>query len=250
MIALVRAQEQAEELPHAALITGRLDISNNGHKTIIDASGGSSVSGLVAVRCTPQLLELKACLGHKLVGGLLSSALASLNALLQFQINPNVTVTGYAAAPAMKAEAIARLRLRAQADGTYYATCPAERAAGRLRDLHRVGQLPLPEQHRRQLALEPRDSCCWPTGRCASTGTQKYYGIIYSANLLGLATAMVDVGGNVQVHGGVLIDGADAQMIAGSSKVNIQLDINAFNAVKSYGAAGIIQNTFREIKGA
>ena len=72
MIALVRAQEQAEELPHAALITGRLDISNNGHKTIIDASGGSSVSGLVAVRCTPQLLELKPCLGHKLVGGLLS----------------------------------------------------------------------------------------------------------------------------------------------------------------------------------
>ena len=45
-------------MPHAALIAGRLAISNNGNKTIIDADGG-----LVVVRCTPQLLDLDAVPG-------------------------------------------------------------------------------------------------------------------------------------------------------------------------------------------
>jgi hypothetical protein len=35
----------------------------------------------------------------------------------------------------------------------------------------------------------------------------------------------------------------------GSSKGNLVFDDKAYNAVKSYGTAGMIQNTWREIKG-
>lgn len=246
LIALVRPQEETEHLPKAALITGRLDISNNGHKTIIDASGGTSVSGVIAVRCTPALNEPEPCLGHKLTGLSLPPALANLNALLNFQINPNIATTGYGNEPALKPEAIQRLRERALSDGTYHPTCPSTLPTG--------------------FAFIETGSCHYQSNDVVNspahpgfillanaslrlTGTQRYHGIIYAANVNGSPADLVDLGGNVQVHGGVLVDG-QATTIAGSSKTNIQLDLNAFNAAKSYGTAGMIQNTFREIKGA
>jgi hypothetical protein len=247
LIALVRPQEQVEDLPKAALITGRLDISNNGHKTIIDASGGTASSGLIAVRCTPALLELKPCLGHKLSGLDLLSALGNLNALLNFQINPNITQTGYGTAPALKAEAIARLRARAQSDNTYHPTCPATLPTGYVVFIE-TGSC---HYQSNDVVNSPSNPgfILLADATLRLTGTQRYYGIIYAANLSGSVGNVVELGGNVQVHGGVLVDG-QATTIAGSSKVNIQLDLNAFNAIKSYGTAGMIQNTFREIKGA
>lgn len=249
LIALVRTQEQAEALPRAALITGRLDISNLGQKTIIDATGGSSASGLVAVRCTPTVSEPRPCLGHPLGGGSLSTELASLNALLDFQINPNVTQTGYSPAPALKTEEIDRLRKRARSDGKYYATCPPNALPPGYVIFIESGNCSYQSNTDVNSPSSP-GFVLLAKGTLRLDGTQRYYGVIYAANQLGLSSTLVEVAGNVQVQGGILVDGADALTIAGSSKLNIQLDVNAFNAVRSYGAAGIIQNTFREIKGA
>jgi Tfp pilus assembly protein PilX len=195
LIALVRPQEQVEDLPKAALISGRLDISNHGRKTIIDASGGTSVSGLVAVRCTPALLEVEPCLGHELSGVDLLSALASLNSLLNFQISPNITVTGYGDAPALKAEAIARLRARAQSDGTYHATCPTELPSGYVVFIE-TGNCHYQSNNVVNSPSTP-GFILLADATLRLTGTQRYYGIIYSANLSGSVGDVVDLGGNV-----------------------------------------------------
>jgi hypothetical protein len=46
----------------------------------------------------------------------------------------------------------------------------------------------------------------------------------------------------------VLVDGPGVVEV-GSSKSNVVFTPNAFKAVQSYGTAGVIQNTWREIKG-
>lgn len=247
IIAMVRAQEQAEDLPRGALISGRLDVSNMGHKAIIDASGGSSESGLVAVRCTPQVLELKPCLGHKLAGGLLDDALASLNALLNFQISPNITQTGYGGQPAMTAEARLRMKATAIANGTYYASgCPT--AAGLSGQIVYIenGNCAYTSNTVFNSAAAP-GMVLVANGSLYLAGTTVFHGIIYHANEIGSDGTAVQVQGNATVKGGVLVDG-EATTIAGSSKLNIELDPNAYNAVRSYGSVGVVQNTWREIR--
>jgi len=249
IVALVRAQEQAEDLPRGALISGRLDISNSGHKIIIDAQGGSSQSGLVAVRCTPQLLETTPCLGHALGGGLLSTALASLDALLNFQINPNITQTGYGTAPAMTAEARARMKNTAIANGTYYASgCPT--AAGLSGQIVYIenGDCFYTSNTQFNSPASP-GMVIVANGSLYLGGTTNFYGIIYHANESASSATAVQIQGNAVVTGGVLVDG-QATTIAGSSKLNIRLDLNAYNKVRSYGSAGVVQNTWREIKSA
>jgi len=248
LVALVRAQEQAEDMPRGALISGRIDISNNGHKVLIDAQGGSSQSGIVGVRCTPQLLELTPCLGHKLGGGLLASALGSLNALLNHQISPNVTQTGLGNTPAMSAEARARLKATAIANGTYYASgCPS--AAGLTGAVVYIENGNCVYNSNTQFN-SPADPglLLIARGSLYLGGTTNFYGIIYHANEAASTGTVMQLQGNTAVTGGVLVDGS-ATTIVGSSKLNIRLDPNAFDAVKSYGSAGIVQNTWREIRG-
>jgi Tfp pilus assembly protein PilX/uncharacterized Zn-binding protein involved in type VI secretion len=246
LIALARVEEQNEDLPHSALISGRLDISNNGNKTIIDGSASSNPA--VAVRCVPALLEGSPCLGHALGGGLLSTALAALTSLLNVQI-AGTTATGYAGGNALTAAAQARVKAKSQADGTYYATCPTEA----------------------QLDAGPGKVVWIESGNCSYTsnsqfntaaapgavflnnatlylgGTSDFYGLIYGVNPNNSSGTIVQVQGNAAVHGGVLVDG-QGTTIAGSSKLNIELLNSAFDQVRSYGTAGIIQNTWREIK--
>lgn len=85
LVALVGAEQQEEPVVQAALITSRLEISNNGNKPPIGANGG-----LVAV-----------------------------------QIAGATPVTAYAGGPASSAEARARLRATAVANGTWFASCPS-----------------------------------------------------------------------------------------------------------------------------
>lgn len=243
LIALVRVEEVLEDLPHAAVITGRLTISNSGHKTIIDSRTG--VSPTVSVRCTPAPLELTPCLGHQIqpVGSIRDEE--DLSALLDHQLYPNVVITNYQGGAATTADARARLKATAIANGTYYTSCPSAPPAG-------------------PVVWIVAGACTWTGNQVVNSrsnpglmilenatvylgGTVTYYGIVYSFNPLNLSTALVQVQGNAQVFGGVLIDG-NGVLIAGSSKLNIELDDNAYNKIKSYVSAGMIQNTWREIR--
>jgi hypothetical protein len=87
------------------------------------------------------------------------------------------------------------------------------------------------------------------SGTLSIAGTVNFYGVIYHANMAGVTGWPVQLGGNAQVFGGVIVDG-DAGVVAGSSKANIVYNDSAFSAVRSYGTAGLIQNTWRELKGA
>jgi hypothetical protein len=55
--------------------------------------------------------------------------------------------------------------------------------------------------------------------------------------------------GSGTLHGGVFADGNGIVSAGGTNNINIQYNDFALSAVKGYGSAGLIQNTWREIKG-
>lgn len=245
VVALVRADQQDEDIPHAALITGRLDISNMGNKTIIDASAGAGVA-TATVRCVPAPSESISCLGHPVGQSPIKNTVADLNAYLGKQLSPNVTTTGYAGGPAMTPEARARLKATAIADGTYFTNCPPT-LTGHVVYIE-AGNCSYTGNDVFNSAADP-GMVLMATGTLYLGGTTIFNGVLYHANLTNSAGPVLQLQGNTNVIGGVLVDG-DGMTIAGSSKVNIQLSQPAFRAVRSYGSAGIIQNTWREIRGS
>jgi Tfp pilus assembly protein PilX len=236
MVTLVRVEEQAEDIPHAAVIAGRMNNSNNGNKVLEDLSASTGANGFIGVRCTPTLGESTACLGQPWSGGTFPDS----RVLTQIAPYSGHIQTGYSSAPIVNAAARARLKARAIADGTYYASCPPTLPSGDI------------------IWIESGD--CTATGGAGTAtmliinngtyslnGNATFYGVIYAINAQNSSGIVVSVHGNATVTGGVLIDG-NGMFDAGSSKENLVFDDNAYGAVKSYGTAGMIQNTWRELK--
>lgn len=77
----------------------------------------------------------------------------------------------------------------------------------------------------------------------------KYYGVIYMANQQNSCGTVLDLSGNPTVQGGVAVDGCGG-VILGSGKGNeasVVYDKNAFKVFGAVGAAGLVQNTWREL---
>jgi len=76
----------------------------------------------------------------------------------------------------------------------------------------------------------------------------------FAINADNLSSNVVMLHGNGHVFGGVLVEGNGTVDVGSSGNGggitgNLVFDDNAFKAVKSYGTAGMVQNTWREIKG-
>ena len=92
-------------------------------------------------------------------------------------------------------------------------------------------------------------------GKLSLGGTTNFNGVIYYTDLDGTNTipsspAVIELGGNTHVEGGVIVDGAGLVTVGssgGQSDGNIKFNGNAFGRVRSLATAGIIQNTWREL---
>jgi hypothetical protein len=238
MVTLVRVEEQAEDIPHAAVIAGRVNNSNNGNKVLINLSASTGANGFVGVRCTATPGESLPCVGQPRP----ASGAWPTNRV-ETQVSPwaGHIQDGYSSAPILNPAQRARLKARAISDGTYYATCPPELPSG-------------------DIVWVDSGDCTATGGSGTATmliinngtyslnGNATFYGVVYAINAQNSSGTVVEVHGNATITGGVLIDG-NGMFDAGSSKENLVFDDNAYNAVKSYGTAGMIQNTWREIKG-
>jgi Tfp pilus assembly protein PilX len=80
------------------------------------------------------------------------------------------------------------------------------------------------------------------------TGSPTYYGLIVHLNqdnISGTRNPLVDVVGNWTIFGGVVIEGNGAFAITGSAVM--QYAKSVFGSMKVTGAAGLVQNTWREL---
>lgn len=241
MVALVQAERVTHQLPRAALLAGRLVIVNSGNKVLINASADTAVNNAIIVRCTP--ISGEVCVGQE--GTLDEQWDSGKKSKLRTQLDGTKPQTGYTDPPALSQEALGQLKRTAVANGTFYATCPANAS-----DL--AGEVVYVEtcngNYAGNTSINASDApgaLIIEKGTIEFRGTTDYFGLIYHANLGFSSDILVKLTGNNGVTGAVFVEGQGGFEIQGSAYLTV--DGRAFTALRSYGSAGIIQNTWREI---
>jgi Tfp pilus assembly protein PilX len=230
LVALVRVEEVLEQFPRNVITAGRFGTTNNGKKVIVDTKGPGAQAVPLAVRCKK---INPGCLDYDPAKG---------------QVWPDTTQDDYGGGAALDEDALERFRARARASGTYYANgCPSNPS----------GEVVVVENGDCSYS-NSTGACCNSVaspglliivnGTLSLTGNITFYGIVYMRNAQGSSGDVVSIGGTAAIQGAVAIDGG-GRLSAGSSKANLIWDERVFTVMKSYGSAGIIQNTWREIKG-
>ena len=232
LVELVQVQQFAELLPKRAVIAGHFDVTNTGKKIMVATNPDATSGHPVTVRCNP------------------SSAGCAEYDRDKGQIDPDGAVVGpeYVSKPVLDAEVRERMRERAIADGTYFTGCPS--------DAQLSGKVVWVENCTTSYtsnsvwnsATDP-GILIWNNGTLTVKGTSEFYGIIYHPNQANASGMVVVLGGATTIHGGVFIDG-NGGIDIGSNKVNIDYMNASFDQIGTYGAAGLVQNSWREIPAA
>ena len=86
-----------------------------------------------------------------------------------------------------------------------------------------------------------------PRGKLSMKGS--LHGLVYMANEQDSSAAVLTLEANSEVFGGVAIDGNGRLVVGQASgpRPTITYVSNAFNSLSSFGTAGLVQNTWREL---
>jgi hypothetical protein len=231
IVALLRSFPVGQNFPRGVVTAGTFSTSNNGKKAMVDPGSGPGVN----VRCTPGAGAPQRgdpCLNFVATKG---------------QVWPPSYSADTALPNAMSATEVSALRTKAQAAGTYYSGCPASLPSATLVFIE-TGGCSYSGSTQVNSAANP-GMLVINSGGLSLGGTVNFYGIVYAVNAGGSSAAnLVDLGGNAQVQGAVVVDG-NGGVTAGSSKMNIVYDANAFNVVSLNSSVNIVANTWRELTG-
>jgi type II secretory pathway pseudopilin PulG len=241
IVALMKRERLAEAFPRAAVKADHFTVTNNGNKTLLDAAGGE-----VIVRCQAQAAN---CASYE----------ASKNQVLP----ANSIVTEPAQTqPTMSDGQLARFKAVAQSLGTYYSSCPSS-LTGQIVYIDVASGVNCKFQDNNVYNSPSSPGfLVMPKGTVTLRGGLTYYGVIYMRNcttdssMTPCTTGVVaDIGGNVTVYGGVIIDGGGGLDIGssgngGSNLPNLKYSANSFNSLATFGTAGVVQNTWRELPGS
>lgn len=227
IVALLKREQFDEPFPRNGLTAGSLRTPNSGNKTIINATGSQ-----VVVRCTTTTSE---CTDYNAA---------------KIQVLPQTIVRDASTPAAMTPHQIERFKAVAQSasPSTYYTSCPTSY----------TGTVVFIDVPATTHCNDPGGGVVYNTAAdpgivIMPRGTlyfqSVFHGLIYMANGQGSAGTVLHAGDNTEVYGGVAIDGP-GRLTAGQAsgnKATITYVANPFNVLSSYGTAGLVQNTWREL---
>lgn len=252
LVAKVRVESITLPFPKTSITANTLYLSNNGNNTIIDTNGPNNGDvGPVQLRCGA--VDPTNCIFGP--GG--GSSGYDVNS------DPRISPPAIETAPSgeiVEIETRAGLLETALANNTVYDSCPT--------DAQLTGQVVY-------IRTVPASGCAYEIngsinsatspgiivvaqslGRFQLRGNLHFYGLMYFMNG-GAPVAddklVLDLDGTIAFHGSVAIEG-DGALRAGSSgnggqgDANVTFDQSLFGQLKTYGTAGILQNSWREIR--
>jgi len=231
MVGLIRIEPNPITFPGYAILAGKFQTTNNGNHSdaIVDTTGSLGVG----VRCTGNIPSNN-CIEYQPNKG---------------QIQPNIVTTGQPYEPTISEGDLEALLDVARANGTYFTSCPPSLTG----DVVAID--PGSGQECDYQGNSTYNSAANPglliimSGSIEFRGGVNYYGLVYHPNLANETDFdLVKVHGNSQVIGGVIVDGEGGVSAGSSGKLNIKYSANAFNDINSFGTAGVVQNTWREIQ--
>jgi hypothetical protein len=255
LVSLVRAERQAEDIIHAAVVAGSVSFGNNGtngNKQFVD----TGTTGYVEVRCVPDQM-LGPCVGYPyppLGTDTTKWENQVTTGISPYRVHPGSTV------PTITEETLTRLKQDAASAGTYYNDCPptADKLAGTPTTAGAAAtSFPV-------VVIDAHRDCLYNgsdtinagmvillnnDSSLSLSGSITFNGLIYHANKqvsILQRNPLVSLTGNAIVRGGVIIDGNGAMFMDGSAL--LKFDEAEFGQVQTTATAGIIQNTWRELK--
>jgi len=242
-VALIQVEQVAEYLPKRVIIAGKFTLTPNGNHTYVDTKPDLVSNHPVTVRCTPPLIpdQSNTCMGFTPDRD-------------RPQIEPEGAPQGYTGPEYQNADALPdsvkdRLKERAVADGTYYSGCPTDaQLSGKV---VWVANCPSPSPYQGTPDWNSESNpglLIWEDGNLELSGNGTFWGVVYNLNNSNSSGSCVTLRGGLTVEGGVFADGPCAVDV-GSNTVNINFNPNAFTSVTSYGTAGIVQNSWRQLDG-
>jgi Tfp pilus assembly protein PilX len=232
VVALLRAFPIGQNFPRGVVTAGSFSTSNNGKKAMVDPGSGPGVN----VRCTPGV-------GAPQRGDACLNFVATKGQIWPPTYSSDTSI----AASAMSASDVSALRTKAKAAGTWFASCPANLPSATLVFIE-SGNCSYTGSSTVNSSAVPGLLVVY-SGGISLGGSTTYYGVVYCVNSGGSTSPnLVDIGGNAQIIGAVVVDGA-AGVTAGSSKMNIIYDANAFNSISLNSSVNIVANTWRELNG-
>jgi hypothetical protein len=237
IVAWVKIEDRIVSFPNYAVLSGYLHGKNSGGhggRPLVNSTGSLGI----AVRCNapPQ------------------STCIDLNPTKGPQLQPPANFQlSYPNSSAIGGDELASLEDVAKANGTWYATCPANPNG----DVVYVKNAGTCRYTNSAPAATGQTKCCNSSadpglyiverGTVDFGGNIEFWGVVYNANLDNSnAERLVETSGTSMIRGGVLVDGAGG-VYAGSSGDNIVYNAFSFEDIKSVGTAGVVQNTWREI---
>ena len=246
IVALVNVEELTTMFPRNAVVAGRLKVTVRGHndnKTYLGTFGS-----YVTLRCTAEALSNPDCRDWTSLG----------------HVGPNARIEGVETQPpGMTVEAIERMRETAKANGTYLASGCASSLSGAVVFIEHANcphSYNLPVTQTWNTPTDP-GVLVIGSGHIAFSGTGLYYGVVYHVNGSdGVGSPrtdhVVEIQGNTCIVGSVVIDGGGGLRVGASTGAsrcpkgegNLHYDVNVANNLRAYGTAGIVQNSFREIR--
>jgi Tfp pilus assembly protein PilX len=265
LVAKLQLEQVSEVLPAVALTSGALQITNNGNSIMVDDTGSNA-----QVRCTPNPNNARNSNCARYDDGQIAPSL------------PQQTTSQRL----MEPDQLARFKDRARTDGTYFSGCPPLNAdlSGRTVWVEGCANAP---SYANQLVTKPcapeaapmglSQNCInqidapglliWHCGQVDMQGGLTYVGVIYVANNSdGTCTSPTGQIGNGRcsgnkdreafdafvsnggfgIWGALSVDGPACAKL-GSNGFQMKYDARVFGSVSSYGAIGLIQNTWREL---
>lgn len=249
VVALLALEEFKEAFPTNAVTAGHVTVTNSGNhggRALVDVTGSQ-----IAVRCDP---AASACIDFNRDSHIQPRTFA--------QLPPTQTA-------ALSPPQLARLKARAIADGRYFETCPPASA-------NLAGEVVWVEQCNGSYGSSLQSVSCptgypglsrnggcintpaapgiliWHKGTAQFTGNNTFVGLLHMANdsdgTGGISGTVFRTGGGFQVYGAVSVDGAGGLEVGSAAVPNVKFYPNVFNALGSYGTAGLVQNTWRELE--
>ncbi|HEX6654404.1 MAG TPA: hypothetical protein VF072_16780 [Thermoleophilaceae bacterium] len=237
IVAWVKIEDRIVSFPRYAVLSGYLQGDNaggHGGRPLVNSTGSLGI----AVRCNtaPQ------------------SSCIDLNPTKGPQLQPPANYQlSYANSSAIGGDDLSALEDMARANGTWYATCPANPNG----DVVYVKNAGTCAYNNSAPAAAGQSKCCnsaanpglfvLEKGTVNFGGNIEFWGVVYHANVdNSSAQNLVETSGTSAIRGGVLVDG-NGGVYAGSSGDNIIYNAFSFDDIKAVGTAGVVQNTWREI---
>ncbi len=238
LVALLQLEQFAEPFPQNVITAGHFHNDNSGNKLLINTRGDSSTGSQVVVHCASTNSDCAVVPKASQVGP----------GDILFQPPPGGDSSQIPTA--MTVSELGRFQAAAQANGTYYTSCPT---AAQLEGS--VVFIDFPSYNTANVCSYTGKNT-WNAaspglliirnGILSLGGNTTFYGLIYAPNPSCTSDDLVETQGNTHIYGGVAID-CNGGLDVGESQENVTFESTAFNNLKTTGAAGLVQNTWREL---